>query len=141
MHRPLGAPLGDFKNESQANGEYYLTRAFATGTKVVMNATGGDNRNTRDNFKCVYWSDGFLVGVKAVSFSLNDKLVLVHKSKQKHTLNQPIFTAAPVLDYAKLSLFKFDLRFKKQMSSAGAIARAVRIDRKEAYTSPSKSIN
>ena len=23
---------------------------------------GGDNRNTRDNFKCVYWSDGFVTG-------------------------------------------------------------------------------
>lgn len=78
MHRPLGAPLGDFKNESQANGEYYLTRAFATGTKVVMNATGGDNRNTRDNFKCVYWSDGFVTG--GSSCPLKEEVAGIFKS-------------------------------------------------------------
>ena len=56
--------MGDYKNTSVGR-DFFLTRAFETGTRVVMNATGGDTRATRDNFKCVYWSDGFVTGGSA----------------------------------------------------------------------------
>jgi hypothetical protein len=61
VYRPLGAPRGDFKNTSFF-GSAMLTRAFATGTRVVMNASG-TGRDARDNFACVYWSDGFITGL------------------------------------------------------------------------------
>lgn len=51
LHRPLGAPLDDYKNTTGRDGSY-LTRVFSTGTKVWMNASHG----------CVYWSDGFVTG-------------------------------------------------------------------------------
>jgi hypothetical protein len=61
MHRPLGAPKGDFKNVSFGS-DYVLTREFGTGTRVVMNATGPPGRDTASNFKCIFWSDGFVTG-------------------------------------------------------------------------------
>jgi len=39
-----------------------LTREFSTGTRVVMNASGSGH-DARDNFGCVFWSDGFVTGL------------------------------------------------------------------------------
>jgi hypothetical protein len=60
--RPLGAPKGDFKNTTTPTGDAVLTREFATGTRVVMNATG-IGRAAASNFACIYWSDGFTTGL------------------------------------------------------------------------------
>jgi hypothetical protein len=62
MHRPLGAPRGDFKNTTTAAGDIVLTREFSTGTRVVMNATGS-GRDASNNFACIYWSDSFTTGL------------------------------------------------------------------------------
>jgi hypothetical protein len=61
VHRPLGAPKGDFRNTSFL-GSAMLTREFSTGTRVVMNASGSGH-DARDNFGCVFWSDGFVTGL------------------------------------------------------------------------------
>ena len=70
VHRPLGTPQGDFQNAS-VGSDVYLTRVFKTAagttTRVVMNATGGDTRDTAGNFKCVYWADGFVTGERDCS--------------------------------------------------------------------------
>jgi hypothetical protein len=64
MHRPLGVPKGDFKNSTVGGNAAVLTREFATGTRVVMNAIGS-GREASANFACVYWSDhhGFTTGL------------------------------------------------------------------------------
>lgn len=64
MRRPLGAPRGDYK-VTTVGSDRVFTREFSTGTRVVMNATGVPSnpaKATAGNFKCIYWSDGFVTG-------------------------------------------------------------------------------
>lgn len=49
-------------------------------------------------------------------------------AKKKHNLKQPVFVASQCLDYAKESMFKFNMRYKQAMSAVGAEARGIRTD-------------
>lgn len=69
-------------------------------------------------------SDPRHVGFKV----LNPNLAIFSSRKKKAHLNQPVFVASQCLDYAKESMFKFNLLYKETMKSAGAEARAIRTD-------------
>ena len=59
---------------------------------------------------------------------LNKEVVQIQMNRRSHDLNKPITAAPPVLDHAKLSLDRYNLRFKASMKEAGAMARVCRID-------------
>ena len=63
LKRPLGNPLGVFKNVTRGS-DHIFTRVFATGTRVAINATmaSSPHDESKDNYKCIWWSDGFTTG-------------------------------------------------------------------------------
>ena len=91
-------------------------------TESKLVALEGTEASTREQIKAA--SDPRHVGWK----DLNDDLAIFWKRKKAFKLDQPVFVASQCLDYAKESMFEFNMRFKLAVAAAGGEARGIRTD-------------